>query len=475
MDKCGSAETHPSHTPDPSRATLIQSFVSKRTSLGRNEIFHYQKKCDMTAPQLSIWFFIQMFFILLICHTTGWLANRYFGQPKVVGEMIAGVFLGPSLFGLLFPELQQLLFPRDSLKTLYVGAQLGVGIYMFLVGLDFRTDLFRTRARSAVSISVAGIVVPFGLSIMLAPWLLGIPGLFSAKATLLEATLFLGASISITAFPMLARIIYEKKLSGTPLGTLALAAGAIDDMAAWCILAIVLASFGAGPETAVRAIAGGIAYAVVVLTVGRWLLAKLGNIADLEGGVSNEILAAVLALFMLAAWVTDAIGIHAVFGGFLLGIAMPRGTLSQGLQKKLEPFAVVFLVPMFFTFSGLNTQLNIMVGDGYLLFVASVILLASVLGKGVSCWLAARLTGESNRTALSVGALMNSRGLMELIILNIGLQKGIIQPALFSMFVVMAIITTLMASPFLERFLRKPTEVHSEKVNPILLRGESKA
>jgi Kef-type K+ transport system membrane component KefB len=403
-----------------------------------------------------------MFFILAVCHTTGWLAKRYFGQPQVVGEMIAGVFLGPSLFGLLLPEWQQLLFPKESLKTLYVGAQLGVGLYMFLVGLDFRTDLFRTRARSAVSVSAAGILVPFALSVALAPWLLGVPGLFSAKATEFEAVLFLGAAISITAFPMLARIIYERKLAGTSLGTLALAAGAIDDMAAWCILAIVLASFGAGAKTAIMAIAGGIGYAVVMLTVGRYLLSKLGKIADREGGVSNQVLAMVLALFMLAAWVTDAIGIHAVFGGFLLGIAMPRGTLSRDLQKKLEPFAVVFLVPMFFTFSGLNTQLNVMVGDGFLLLIAVVILAASVLGKGIACWAAARITGETSGTALAVGALMNSRGLMELIIINIGLQKGVIQPALFSMLVVMAIVTTLMASPLVEWFLRRSPEIQPD-------------
>lgn len=429
----------------------------------------------MTAPQLSIFFFIQMFFILVICHTSGWLAKRYFGQPQVVGEMIAGVFLGPSLFGLLLPEWQQLLFPKESLKTLYVGAQLGVGLYMFLVGLDFRTDLFRTRVRSAVSVSAAGILVPFGLAIALAPWLLSIPGLFSTKATLFEATLFLGAAISITAFPMLARIIYEKKLSGTSLGTLALAAGAIDDMVAWCILAVVLASFGAGPTTAIVAIAGGITYGIVVLTIGKHLLAKLGKIADREGGVSNQLLAAILALLMLAAWVTDAIGIHAVFGGFLLGIAMPRGTLTQDLQKKLEPFAVVFLVPMFFTFSGLNTQLNVMIGDSFLLFVAMVILLASVLGKGVACWAAARLTGETNRTALAVGALMNSRGLMELIIINIGLQKGVIQPALFSMFVVMAIVTTLMASPLVEWFLRRAPEPQPAEGNALLRNVDSRA
>jgi len=328
---------------------------------------------------------------------------------------------------------------------------------MFLVGLDFRTDLFRTRMTSAVSVSLAGILVPFGLAACLAPWLLGMPGLFGEKAKMFEAVLFLGAAISITAFPMLARIIYERKLSGTALGTLALSAGAIDDMAAWCILAVVLASFGEGPATAVKAIAGGVLYGVVVLTAGRWLLGRLGRIADRSATVGNPLLAAVLSLLMLAAWITDVIGIHAVFGGFLLGVAMPRGVLSRELQQKLEPFAVVFLVPMFFTFSGLNTQMNIMVGNGILLMVAMVILLASVAGKGVACWAAARMSGIDNRSALAVGALMNSRGLMELIIANIGLQKGVITPALFSMLVLMAIVTTLMASPLVD-FLLHPRE-----------------
>ena len=389
-----------------------------------------------------------MFVILAACRGVGWLARRV-GQPQVVGEMIAGVLLGPSLFGLLLPEYQRLLFPRETLGTLYVGAQLGVGVYMFLVGVEFRTDLFRVRVRSAMAVSLAGMIVPFGLALLLAPWLLSLPGLFSAQATRAEAILFLGAAISITAFPMLARIIYERGLTGTALGTLVLSAGAINDTAAWCVLAVVIASFGAGPSMAVTAIAGGVAYAAVVLTIGSRLLARLGAIVERQGALSHSLLGVVLMALMLGAWTTDAIGIHAVFGGFLLGAAMPRGLIARELRQKLEPFAVVFLLPMFFTFTGLNTRLET-VGSAHLVLVALVLLAASILGKGVACWAAARLVGEDSRTALAVGALMNARGLMELIILNIGLQQGVIEPALFSMLVTMAIVTTLMASPLFE-------------------------
>jgi Kef-type K+ transport system membrane component KefB len=402
----------------------------------------------MDASQLSVFFFVQMAVILAACRGVGWCARR-FGQPQVVGEMIAGVLLGPSLLGLLSPGWQQVLFPKETLKTLYVGAQLGVGLYMFLVGTDFRADLFRTRARSAASVSIAGLLLPFALALLLAPWLLSQSTLFSERATLFEATLFLGAAISITAFPMLARIIYERGLTGTALGTLALSAGAIDDAASWCILAIVIASFGGGTAMAVKAIGGGVAYAVFVLTIGRCWLTRLGAIVERDGRMSNSILGFVLLLLMLGAWAMDAVRIHAVFGGFLLGVAMPRGLLARELQQKLEPFAVVFLLPMFFTFSGLNTRLDT-VSHGDLALVAVVVLVAAILGKGAACWLAARLNGEDNSTALAVGTLMNARGLMELIIVNIGLQRGVIQPPLFSMLVLMAIVTTLMASPVFE-------------------------
>jgi Kef-type K+ transport system membrane component KefB len=402
----------------------------------------------MSAAQLSVAFFLQMFVILAAGRGVGLLARR-FGQPQVVGEMIAGVLLGPSLGGLLFPTAQAALFAPESLKILYVGSQLGVGLYMFLIGVEFQTDLLRSRARSAIAVSISGMVMPFVLGAALAIWLVKIPGLFSAKATTSEAMLFLGAAMAITAFPMLARIIYERGLTGTSLGTLALAAGAIDDAAAWCVLAIVLASFGGGAVVAIKAIVGGVLYGVLVLTLGRRLFAYLGKATEREGQLTPQLLGTTLMLLMLACWTTDAIGIHAVFGGFLLGVAMPRGLFAKELQRQLEPFAVVFLLPMFFTYSGLNTRLD-MVSNLPMLAIAGVVLVAAIVGKGAACWAAARLNGEDNRTALAVGALMNSRGLMELIILNIGLQKGVIEPGLFSVMVLMAIVTTLMASPIFE-------------------------
>jgi Kef-type K+ transport system membrane component KefB len=407
----------------------------------------------MTSAQLSTAFFLQMFVILAICRFVGMLARRL-RQPQVVGEMIAGVIMGPSLFGLILPSWQQVIFPKDSLKLLYVLAQFGVGLYMFLVGTEFKTELFRSRARSAISVSIAGMLAPFFLGGLLALWLWKIPGLFSEKATQFEAVLFLGAAMSITAFPMLARIIYERGITGSSLGTLALAAGAIDDATAWCVLAIVLASFGGGPIIAIQAIAGGLVYGLFTLTIGRKLLQRLGLIAQRNGKMSPTLLAITLMLLMFGSWTTDAIGIHSVFGGFILGVAMPRGFFTEELRKQLEPVAVVFLLPMFFTFSGLNTRLDT-VNNPQLLLIGIVVLLAATIGKGVACWLAARLNGESNRTSLAVGTLMNARGLMELIILNIGLQKGIIQPALFSIMVMMAIVTTLMASPLFEVVYRK--------------------
>ena len=402
----------------------------------------------MTSAQLSAAFFFQLFFVLAVCRFIGILVRRV-GQPQVVGEMIAGVIMGPSLFGLLFPSWQQAIFPKESLKILYVLAQLGVGLYMFLVGAEFKTELFRSRVRSAAAVSVAGMVAPFIVGGLLAVWLWNVPGLFSEKASQFEACLFLGAAMSITAFPTLARIIYEKGISGTPLGTLGLAAGAIDDATAWCVFAVVLASFGGGPIIAVEAIAGGLLYALLTLTIGRKLLKRLGAIAERNGKVTPTLLAVVLLILMLGSWTTDAIGMHSVFGGFILGVAIPRGFFAEELRKQLEPMAVIFLLPLFFTFSGLSTRLDT-VGSPQLLLIGFVVLAGAIAAKGGACWLAARLSGETNRTAMAIGTLMNTRGLMELIILNIALQKGLIQPALFSIMVMMAVITTVMTSPLFE-------------------------
>src|ERR1043165_1496269 len=239
----------------------------------------------MTGPELSVAFFLEMFFILLVCRVVGVLARRL-GQPQVVGEMIAGGFMGPSLFGFFCPGLQQKIFPPETIKFLYVGAQLGVGLYMFLVGVEFNKEQFMSRARSAASVSIGGLAAPFALGALLAIPLLRVDGIFSEKARLFEAMLFMGAAMSITAFPMLARIIYERGLTGTSLGSLALAAGSMDDAAAWCILALVLASFNSNPMIALSAIGGGVVYAVVVLTIGKRLLKPLGDKVERAGGMS---------------------------------------------------------------------------------------------------------------------------------------------------------------------------------------------
>ncbi|MGM9481873.1 cation:proton antiporter [Roseateles sp. NT4] len=404
------------------------------------------------APgDFSIHFFLQLAIILLACRVVGWFGSKFLGQPQVVGEMIAGVLLGPSLFGLLAPEIQAAIFPKEMKNVLYTGAQLGVGLYMFLVGTTLRLDHFATKAKSAIGVSVAGITAPFFIAFLITPLLLQVPGLFAEGISTTNATLFMGACIALTAFPMLARIINERGLANTSLGTLSLTAGAFDDAVSWCVLALVLAAFGAGPGVAVLAIGGGVLYAAFIMLFGRKLLAPLGRIVEREGEMSMTVLGITMALFCLSAFIMDAVGIHAIFGGFILGAVMPRGLFAAELKKKVEPLAVILLLPMFFTYSGLNTRLD-MINSVQLLLIAAGVLVASVLAKFGACYLAARMAGEDNRTALGIGALMNSRGLMELIIINIGLQKGIIGPALFSMLVLMAVVTTMMATPLFEIF-----------------------
>jgi Kef-type K+ transport system membrane component KefB len=405
----------------------------------------------MSPFDLSVRFFLQLAVVLAACRIVGLLARRV-GQPQVVAEMITGVFLGPSLLGLfeVTKPVQTWLFPTQSKAIFFSTCQVGLSIYMFLVGVEFRSDLFRSRAKAAATVSIAGMLTPFILGGLIALWLVRSPGTyFAAKVQTWEAVLYLGASMCITAFPMLARIIVERGLAGTSLGTLALAAGAMDDAAAWCLLAVVLASFQDDSTIALKAIGGGVAYATFVLTIGRSLLARFERTVKPDGTLPNSALATVLMLVMLGSWFTDVIGIYAVFGAFILGCAMPRGRFASALMRQVEPFVVVFLLPTFFTYSGLNTRLDLVTTPA-LLGVALVVLAAACLGKFGACWAAARLHGEDNPTSLAIGTLMNARGLMELIILNIGLERGLITPQLFSIMVVMAIATTLMATPIFE-------------------------
>ncbi len=407
----------------------------------------------MTPFDLSVLFFLQMAFILAVCRATAWGFMKI-GQSRVVSEMIAGVLMGPSLMGWLFPGFFAYLFPAESKPILFSVAQLGLVLYMFLIGVEFDVEIIRKRLRSAASISAAGIIAPFLLGGTLAYFIAEDPQLFAEKTSGVEAILFMGAAMSITAFPMLARIIFEQGLTKTSIGTLALAAGSMDDVAAWCVLAVVLASFQSDWSIALIAIGGGVLFALVTLTLVKKFLQPVGEKVRLAGVMNPDILVFILMLVMLGAWFTDFIQIYAVFGAFIMGIAMPRGKFAEELHRLMYPLTVALLLPVFFVYSGLNTKIGL-VNTPYLWGLTAIVLFVAIAGKGVACYLAARWHGESHKESMAIGTLMNARGLMELIILNIGLQRGIIEPALFTIMVLMAVVTTLMATPIFERIYGK--------------------
>lgn len=402
----------------------------------------------MTPFEISVRMFLQLAVILAACRVVGRLA-RPLGQPQVVAEMITGVLLGPSLLGWLAPAFQAWLFPPATKAVIYALAQLGLVLYMFVVGLEFDLELIRHRVRSAVAVSWAGIATPFLLGGALALLLRGRFPLFGDGVSTLQEVLFFGASLSITAFPMLARIISERGLAGTSLGTLALAAGSLDDAAAWCLLAVVLSGFTGDLSIAALAVGGGGVYLLAMFTVGRRLLVRLYRALEARADRATLVLPVTLVLLCTAAWFTDTLGIYAVFGAFVFGACVPRGASAVRVGETIAPLASVLLLPMFFVNSGLNTALGLLASPA-MWGVAAVVLLAAVLGKGIACGTAARLAGEPPRDAVAIGALMNARGLMELILLNIAYERGIITQTLFTILVLMAVVTTLMAVPLFD-------------------------
>ena len=397
---------------------------------------------------------LQIAGILLVCRIVGWMIGRV-RQPQVIAEMITGFLLGPSLLGWVAPDVEAWLFPAQSQPVLYVASQLGLVLYMFCVGAEFRIDLLRRLGRTAAAVSVAGIAGPLVLGGALALFLYTEPGLFAAGATATHAVMFTGAAMAITAFPVLARIISERGISDTSVGSLALAAGAIGDAAAWILLAFVLASFTGNTVLAVAAVGGAAAYVVIVAFGARPILVRLAARAERDGRVTAPVLTIAIVLLALGAWFTDRIGVHSVFGAFLLGVAVPRGPLTTGLRAAIEPLASALLVPIFFVYSGLNTELG-RLDSAWLWTIAGLIFATACIGKVVPCWIAARLTGVSRRDAMGVATLMNARGMVELILLNIGLQQGIITPTLFAMMVLMALGTTLMTGPIFGMIWGKP-------------------
>jgi len=410
-------------------------------------------------PRLGL-LLAQLAAVVIAARGVGFLFRRI-GQPQVVGEMVAGILLGPSFLGWAAPGLSARLFPPDSLGFLSSVSQVGLLVFMFLVGLELNPRLLRGRGHTAVVTSHASIAVPFVLGALLSLHLY--PRLSDRTVGFTGFALFMGAAMSVTAFPVLARILSERRLMHTRVGAVTLACAAVDDVTAWCILAVVVAIVGArgGDAQPWATVAGAAAYAAAMVLGVRRLLAPLERRFERDGRMTQDVLGVILLAALASAWATEAIGVHALFGAFLAGAVMPKGkAFVQALDGKLQDVTVVLLLPLFFAFTGLRTRIGLVEGGEMWGWCALVVLVA-VAGKFGGSAAAARLTGMSWREAGAIGALMNTRGLMELVILNIGLDIGVISPAVFAMMVLMALATTFMTSPLLEllypaRLMRHP-------------------
>jgi len=394
---------------------------------------------------------LQIIVILLAARVAGALVRRL-GQPQVVGEMLAGIALGPSLLGAYAPAVASTLFPPASLGFLNALSQIGLLVFMFLVGLELDPKLVRERGRAAVVISHASIVAPFLLGAILAIALY--PQLAGERVAFSGFALFMGAAMSVTAFPVLARILRERGLTRTPTGALAIACAAIDDVTAWCILAVVVVivrtTSGNPQPNAVPlwvTLGGSVAYVAFMLTAGGRLLQKLESLRAARGKVTQDMIAVLVVAMLASAWVTERLGIHALFGAFLVGAVSPKSDVFvRALLERFEDVMVVLLLPLFFAFTGLRTEVSLIDGTaGWL--VCGLVVAVAVVGKLGGSMLAARTVAMPWRDAAALGVLLNTRGLMELVILNVGLDIGVISRELFAMMVLMALATTFMTTP----------------------------
>ncbi len=390
---------------------------------------------------------LQIAAVLIVSRSLG-LVTRWMGQPLVIAEVLAGIVLGPSLLGWLWPEAMVALFPQDSMQALKMLSQVGLVLFMFLVGLEFDARLLRGRARASVIISHTSIVVPFALGGLAGWWLFD--SYASEGVSLGAFVLFLGVAMSITAFPVLARILSERHLLGTRVGALTMACAAVDDVTAWCLLAFVVAIARAdGLEQALWTTLFALAFIVVMLKTVRPFLGRLAVRVANRDGLTPTVVAGILLLLIASSTITEMIGIHALFGAFLFGAILPtEGRLAEMLAEKFEAVAVVLLLPLFFAYSGLRTEIGLLSTTTDWLVALALIGVASV-GKFGGSTLAARFTGMRWREASALGILMNTRGLMELIVLNIGLDLGVISPTVFTMMVIMALVTTFTTTPVL--------------------------
>ena len=372
---------------------------------------------------------------------------RAIGQPPVMGEMVAGIVLGPSVLGLIYPEALSFLFPASSLETLRLLSQIGVVLFMFIVGMELNIQQLREKGSAAIMISHASIIVPFLLGVVLSLFLYA--DLAPAGTSFNAFALFIGVAMSITAFPVLARILEDRNLSQTTLGSIAITCAAVDDVTAWCILALVIALVkSAGLASSAVTIGLTLVFAVTMVLLVRPQLARVIKDPDSQSH-RRGLIPIILAFVLACALITETIGIHALFGAFIAGVVMPPSTgFRIFLKDRLEAFSSYALLPLFFAFTGLRMQVSLL-NDWQGWLMCAVIILVAIAGKLGGSMLMSRWTGMSWSQSFSIGVLMNTRGLVELVVLNIGYDLGILSGRIFAMMVLMALVTTFMTGPLL--------------------------
>jgi Kef-type K+ transport system membrane component KefB len=410
----------------------------------------------------------QIITIIIVARLLSWICTKI-GQPTVIGEIIAGIVLGPSLIGLYFPEFSTALFPVQSLGNLQFLSQIGLILFMFMVGMELDLKTLKNKAHDAVVISHASIIIPFALGMGLAYFIY--KSFAPQGVQFLSFGLFIGIAMSITAFPVLARIVHERGIHKTRLGAIVITCAATDDITAWCILAAVIAIVKAGSfVSSLYTIAIAVSYVFIMIKVIRPFLKRVGDLYPSRETMSKQVVALFFLTLIFSAYATEVIGIHALFGAFMAGTIMPENKKFRNLfTEKVEDVALVLLLPLFFVFTGLRTQVGL-INDPYLWKITGLIILVAITGKFVGSALSAKFVGQNWRDSLTIGALMNTRGLMELVVLNIGYDLGILSPEVFSMMVIMALVTTFMTGPALDlikRVFRQASHTISEEINQL--------
>ena len=415
---------------------------------------------------------IQIIAVLLMVRLFGFLF-KHIGQPGVIGEIVAGIVLGPSVLGYFFPDVFQALFPPESLTNLELLSQVGLVLFMFVIGMELDFSVLKNKINETLVISHAGILVPFFLGIVASYWIY--EEYAAAQTAFLPFALFIGISMSITAFPVLARIIQERNMTKTSLGTLAIASAANDDVTAWCLLAVVIAIAKAGTfASALYAIGLTALYIIIMFMVVRPFLKKVGEVYANQEVINKTFVALILLILIISSTLTEIIGIHALFGAFMAGVVMPPSIgFRKVMMEKVEDIALVFFLPLFFAFTGLRTEIGL-INSPALWGVCLLLITVAVAGKLGGCAVAARLVGESWKDSFTIGTLMNTRGLMELVALNIGYEMGVLPPSIFVILVIMALVTTFMTTPLLhlvERIFARREERLSAKLKLVFCFG----